>query len=307
MPEFQLLDGVEWGRRRENGDRYGASFGYLPEPDKDLETGKDAQIAFYYEWVSGDLEELTFTTAYQKTLHNGKSDRDLLVTKLRYLPANGWDLNGSMWLDFYNGRDDAETSDLEVTQAWLSASRVYKSGSGQDLTYRRTRYPETLRSELLVPPIAQQVADSHYDRLTYSAWYVQHDRDRLHGQLGVFQDQDDEGGNIEFGIEMTDFWVRSSTTDVTVFGTAANHETDAGLRVQHGRSFDGGRWDALYEVARHHYRSIADDRDDLYQHRLRYSRTFSSASNWHSTLYAEGRLWDEESSFSVGFYLQRRF
>jgi len=41
MPEFGVLDGAEWGRRRENGHRFGVSLGYMPEPDEDFESFTD--------------------------------------------------------------------------------------------------------------------------------------------------------------------------------------------------------------------------------------------------------------------------
>ena len=40
MPEFGVLDGIEWTRRRENGHRYGVSVGFLPEPDDGTDPGQ---------------------------------------------------------------------------------------------------------------------------------------------------------------------------------------------------------------------------------------------------------------------------
>ncbi|NJN14531.1 MAG: hypothetical protein HC813_02585 [Planctomycetes bacterium] len=104
MPEFGFLDGVEYGVRRESGHRYGASLGFMPEPGEDFESFNDFQFAAFYEYVSGVREELTLTAGFQKTLHNGTADRDLLIVKGRYLPGKGWDLLATVWIDFYTGK-----------------------------------------------------------------------------------------------------------------------------------------------------------------------------------------------------------
>ena len=59
MPEFGVLDGFEWTHRREGGDQFGASVGFMPQPDDDYESFADFQLAAYYLWVADHREELT--------------------------------------------------------------------------------------------------------------------------------------------------------------------------------------------------------------------------------------------------------
>ena len=106
LSEFGVLDGVEWRVRRRNGHRYGASFGFLPEPDEDFQSGEDLQLAGFYDWVADESEQLSFAAGFQKTLHNGAADRDLFVLRLQRLPRAGWNLFSTLWLDYYTGSDD---------------------------------------------------------------------------------------------------------------------------------------------------------------------------------------------------------
>src|SRR5262249_41669777 len=67
MVEFGVLDGAEWIVRRREGDRYGASIGYLPEPNPEFQTGTDLAISGFYRWVADESEELSAALGYQKT------------------------------------------------------------------------------------------------------------------------------------------------------------------------------------------------------------------------------------------------
>ena len=74
-----------------------------------------------------------------------------------------------------------------------------------------------------------------------------------------------------------------------------------------GRVVGANRWDLLYEIGNHHRLGFPNDRDDIIQQRLRASGNLTHGSGWDISIYAEGVFWDEEVSWSVGFYLQKRF
>ena len=61
--------------------------------------------------VMGEQEQLTLGGGYQKTFHDAKSDRDLFIGKIVYLPDEGWDANATLWVDLYVGKDDLNTSE----------------------------------------------------------------------------------------------------------------------------------------------------------------------------------------------------
>lgn len=304
VPELQVLDGAEWGMRRRNGDRFGASAGFMPQPDDDFESGKDFQLAVYYEWVSGTAEELVVTGALQKTFHSGRADRDLLLGKIRYLPADAWQLNGAVWLDIYDGKDKVKSRDFDVSQAWVTLTRQW-GGSGVDVTFRRAVFPEMLRWEFQ-PLLAQDLADSYFNRLSLGGWQSGKSGRRLHGEVGVWQSQADTGGFGEAGISIPDV-VAGARVDFTGFATLGEFTSDAGVRISCTQMRADGGWDLLYEVAYRHYDNYPSTLDDLIQHRLRVARSFRTDTGWDCSVRGEAHLFDEDFAWTLGVYLQRGF
>lgn len=306
LPQLGLLDGVAYSKRRDNGHRYGGSVGFLPELDDDMHSGEDLQFAAFYRYVDDERERLTATAGFQKTLNRGRMDRDLFVFDVRNLRDGGWDLQASAWLDLYLGRDDAKNQALEVTQAFASASRRFDSGSGFDLTLRRLRFPQQLRKTYpQLPP--QELTDNRYDRIAFTWWLMVDKTQRLHGQVAGYGDEDGDGASAELGIDVQDWLGARSRVDVTAFGSAGDFGSQLGARVTYGRATDNGRWDALYEVSNFHYNGFTAERDDLLQHRVFGSRSFALDAAWFLTLQGGAQLFDSDTAWSAGFYLQRSF
>jgi len=304
--EFGVLDGVEWNYRTNDGQRFGASIGFLPEPDDDFKSLQDLSLAAHYQWVSDDREQWTIGAGFQKTFHNGKSDRDLLVLKANYLPLDGWDFHSTVWVDFYTPKDVEKGAGTEVTQALANLGHHWDTGNGFDLSYRRLRWPEMLRTEFL-PLDPGQLATNRYDRLTLSAWRWLGDASRLHGYVAGFDDQRETGGAAELGLEVHKLFGEDTQTDITGYGTNGEFTTVIGARLNHSSIFDSGRWDLLYDVSVRHFESYPDDGNDLIQHRARLTRDFFSNSGWNLSLYAEAGLWDKDFSGSLGVYYQMSF
>jgi hypothetical protein len=306
MPEFGVLDGVEWQQRQENGNRYGASFGFLPEPDGEQQTGHDLQVAGWYRWVYDDSEHLSLTGGFQKTLHDGTSNRDLFIAKMHWVPADGWTLRGSTWVDYYDSRDDLKDSGLGLTRSLLSLTRRWEGNRGVDLRFRHDSFPETER-EVSGGPILAELADDRVERVSMSAWRPAGKDSLLRAEVGAWVDEEDRGGDVELGIEVDDWYLERSRTSLALFAARGSFTTLAGVRVVYGREIGRGRWDLLYELAGHHLDGFADERDDLLQNRLRGSRVFDLAGGWRFSPYVEADYWDEELAWSLGFWLQRRF
>ncbi len=297
MPEFGVLDGAEWSRRRENGDRYGISVGFMPEPDDDFESLSDLQIAVFYQWVADVREEMTVGVGFQKTWHDGASDRDLMVVKLRRVPKGTWHAHATVWLDFANG--------FSVTQAVASLNRRFSGGDSIAFTYTRILFPDLLRNEFL-PVSAEELANGHHDRLAADGGIQLAVGRRLRGHVSAWTDEDGNGGTAEVGLEFDDLFLDHSHTEISLFGALAQFENTAGVRIVFGRTVGTNRWDVLYEIGNHHRKGFPDDRDDIIQQRLRASGNIVHSSGWDISIYAEGVVWDEVS-WSVGFYLQKRF
>lgn len=306
MPEFGILDGIEWVRRTPDGHRFGASIGYLPELDNELRTGDDLQFAGFFHWTADDLERLTVDVGYQKTFHDAKADRDLFVLKSRWIPDDEWDLIGTVWLDYYYGRDDLKGNGLSVSQAFFAATRRYDDGSGYDVTYRRYEFPETLRYEF-EPFYPQDLADDQVDRLAIGGWTGARGARRTHGELSGWVDESDSGGAAELGFGFPDVFFERDELDVTVFASLGSYTNAIGVRADLGRATDNGRWDVLYEFSNQHIHYRDNDADDLHQHRVRGSHSFFLGSRWTVQLHADALLFDDDFSWAVGFHVQKSF
>ncbi len=306
MPELGVLDGLEWSQRRDNGHRFGASVGYLPELNDDFESFEDFQLAAFYEWVVDPRGATTLAAGFQKSWHEGSPDRDLLVLDGRSLPGDGWDLQANAWIDFYHGRDDIKGSGIEVTQALVSAGRRMPSGNGFDLSYRHQRFPEMLRQEFQPLP-ANELADNRLDRLAGSGWIWSGTAARLHGQASAFDDEDGTGGALDLGLERQQLFGAGGRGDVTLFGTAAPTESVLGARLSYGVLGEDRRWDAYYEISHHHQLGFPDDADDLFQHRFGVSHGFWTATGWNASFHADTVVWDTEVSWSLGCQVERSF
>jgi len=306
MPEFGVLDGVECTARLDDGDRYGASIGYMPEPDGDYDTGSDFQVAAHYRWVYDESERFTAAAGYQKSFHNAAADRDLFVGQVLYLPPEGWTFNGTAWVDLYTGGDDDKGSGLEPTQVLASTGRRWSNGSSVELTYSRIAFPEIERNEF-TPVTDAQLADDHNDRLALVSRKRTSEDTRVRGVLGGWVDEDEGGGDLELALEIEELAFERDLTEFVVFGSKGRFTSTVGGRLWLGLDATNGRWRFGYEFAQHRLDGFTDDNDDLPQHRVSASRDFHTPSGWSFSGHVDASLWDHENSVSAGFYLQRSF
>jgi hypothetical protein len=303
LVELGVLDGAEWIARRRNGHRYGASVGFLPEPDEEFQTGSDLQLAGFYQWVADESEQLAFTAGYQKTFHNGATDRDLLVARFQRLPRLGWTVFGTAWIDVYTEGDDVKGTLFGLTQADLAVGRRFEGGSSLDLVFRHLEFPEIEREEFL-PVDDDQLDDDHSERLALTSRWQMTNETRLLTRVGVWVDEDEEGGDAELGLDLREVWGGRDFTDVSAFGSRGRFSKSVGARLTFGRFLDNGRWALAYELAQNRLDGFNSNNDDLPQHRLRFSRDHTLGA-WDLSWRLEGLVYDDENALQFGLYLQR--
>lgn len=306
MPEFGLLDGGAVDYRREGGDRFGASLGWLPTLDEDLDTLANLQIAAWYLWTSDVSERFTIGVGFQKTWRRLDADRDLFVLKTRWLPVDGWNAAATTWIDLYDNRDVGKDA-VELTRANASIGREWQRTGGVSLAYDHEEYPLLLRPELPQTILPQTLLDAHQDRLTASANWYRGETGRVYLRATGWTDEERTGGAADLGFS-ADGWLqagaRSGLAGYLVHGLTS---TTIGVRLEHGTGFAGGRLDALYELGFVHNEGFPDNRDDIVQHRLAGLWSTDLGGEWSGLLHADGTLYDQELSFALGFYLQRHF
>lgn len=306
MPEFGVLDGIEWSTRTSRGNRFGFSTGYMPEPDSQQDTGDDYQFGAWYRWVKDESEILSASAGYQKTFHEWDADRDLVIANFQYLPPNRWNYNATAWVDFYTSSDSAKGAGAELTQVYANAYRRFQSGSTASFTYTHLAFPEIDRNEFR-PVTDEQLADDHNDRIAFSGTKRLARRTRLYTTIGGWSDEDEDGGDGEFGIGVDDLIMDQSQVDISVFGSRARYTSTFGTRAGFDVYTRGGRWAFDYEFAKNQLDGFAADNDDLPQHRARITRDVSTDSGWDFSAYVEGQFWDSEAAALLGVYLQRSF
>lgn len=308
MPEFGVLDGAQWSKRLENGHRYGISLGFMPEPNEEFSTLDDLQIAAYYRWSANESERFTVANGFQKTWNNGDADRTLMVTKVRYLPARGWDFNSTTWVDFYSDSDAVKGRGSELTQARLSTSRRWESGDGLEVTYSLVRFPELLRNEFTLEPLNLiPLLEARASRLGARGWTYLNENRRLHGRLGVWDDEEDSGFDGEIGMDMGGRVLGNGRVDLSGFYTAGQFSYVAGGRLSLSRAVESGTWDVFYELADHHQIGFLDDFDDIIQHRFGVGGIVNSADGWNLSARVWSVLFDSEASISASLFLQKSF
>lgn len=306
MPEFGLLDGVELGMRREGGDRFGVSFGYLPQLDDDMDTFADLQLAAWYVWNQDVAERLSFGIGYQHTWHRLDNDRDLVLLKARYLPADGWDLSSTLWVDFYNSADVVKDSSVEITRANVFAVRRWQD-KGIEAFYDHEAYPDVVRKELPQFILPATLQGAHVDRVSVHGWTGGGELPRWFSRVTGWVDEERTGGAVELGVELRDLLAERSQTTIALFDMQGPRSTMVGVRLQHGGSFSYGRLDLLYELGFVHFESTPADRNDLFQHRLAAMLSTDLGGGWDASFTGDGTLYDDRASFGIGIYVQRLF
>jgi len=306
LPELGLLDGIEWSRRLDSGDRLGLSAGFQPENDPAQSSIEDFQVSISYRWIYDDSEQLSAAAAFQKTLHQADGDRDLVIGKFQYLPGDGWSVHSVGWFDFYTTDDANKGEGIEVTQALLSAGKRWADGSALHAVYSHIAFPELKRDDNL-PVTAAQLAHDHNDRLALHPRLALSDSTRLHGTTAVWVDQNDEGSDHLLGVEFDDLFAARSVIDLAGFATDAKFVQIVGARASFSRSFDLGRWGFEYELANSRFVGFSSNNDDLAEHRLRLFTDLFLSGGFNLAVHVDTFLWDDENSLSAGFYLQKNF
>jgi hypothetical protein len=306
MPELGVVDGAEYAHRLSNGDRFGFSAGFLPEPDPNMDTFDDFEVSASYRWVYDDSEQLSAALGLQQTLHDWNTDRDLMIAQFQYLPLTGFTFTTTAWIDYYTSGDAAKGQGVELTQAYADTGRNWSDGSSLHLTYSHIAFPEIDRDEFRFVT-AQQLADDHNDRVSLQSRLRVARTTRVHGVVGAWADQDEAGGDGELGFQIDQVIFDNLSFDLTGFGVQGKFVDVLGGRIELDRTFDGGAEMLVYELTNNRFEGFTNDNDDLPTHRVRAAADFYMPSGWTISGHVDAQAWDNETSVTIGFYVQRSF
>jgi hypothetical protein len=304
VPALGLLDGAEWVRRSPGGDRYGASLGFLPQPDPQLESAEDLALSGFYEWNQDESEELSARIAYQKTFHNWSADRDLVVLEGRYLPRRGWKAFLTSLIDLYSSGDELK-SGVELTQARLSVWRDF-SHQGVRFTAYSQRFPQ-IDGDLVPVLSLVQLADQRTERASIDLWTDLFPHARLLAGGGGWIDEEDDGADANVGLELQDLWSERDRLQLGAFLTQGKFTDVLGWRAALDQPLAGGQARVAYEYAWQDIVGFLDENDDLPQQRLSLSQDWFTAEGWSLTMRADWVLFDDDQGLWLGFFVQKTF
>ena len=307
MPQFGVLDGVEWGRRERGANGFGVSLGFQPEPDPNYDSGHDFQIAGWYRWVSDPTELASAAVGYQKTWHNGAADRDLVVIDAHYLPADGWRFLGTAWIDIYTSGDEPKDSGPEVTQLIATASNDLDGAGSLSFVYSHLAYPLLDRNEFFPPLLEEQLADEGIHRLRADLLLNLQTRLRLLSRFGLWADEDDEGADGELGFELDGLVGPQSRFRASAYGTDGEFTTSLGFRAALGMDFDPARVDVSYDAANQRQVGFSSDSDDFRYQRLRLSTGWRPRANLSLSAYVDAVIREGTTGYAGGVFAQWTF
>lgn len=306
FPEFGLVDGFEYARRTESGDRFGFSAGFLPEPTDELRTGRDLAGALFYRAVFGADEELALGTGYQKSWHEGQADRDLFVGNVAWRASSRLFVHAAAWIDYYGGADDLKAPGFEVTQ--LSANAAYRSPAGHSLGFfgSLVRWPQVLRSEFASLP-DEEIRNGEVQRVGLYASRKLSEHTRLSGRADVWRDQDDDGSNGDLRLSLRDLLFERGEVSFSGYFTRGKFSSGLGLRSSATKRFAESQVVLAFDVANLEQDSDFAGTQDLLQSSLRAEWDTTLGAAWDLSLFLEERFGDQQDSTALGFLLQRRF
>lgn len=306
FPELGVLDGVDMTQRLGEGSIAGASVGFLPEPFPDMQTGKDFQTSLYYRRFLGEDDRLQLGGAYQKSWHEGAPDRDLFIVTLDDSPDQEFSAYASAWIDYYTSGDEIKGSGFELTEVHAGARWRPSLDTGYGVSLTQIRFPELARNEFQ-PLTAQELADNHVRRVGVDGYTAVGEKQRLSGRLDAWQDEDQSGfgGNVRYG--RRDWLVDQGEVAFSLFFDEGQFSSVLGARIDAWSFRESGNWRWTYEASRHENTDFSGVDDTLLQHLVRASWDRSLGKDWTLSLSGDVRFGDEQDSYSLGIFLQRRF
>jgi hypothetical protein len=306
FPEFGVLDGVEYGHRFGGGDRIAASVGYMPELDAEMRSGTDLQAAASYRFVSGPAEDYSAGVGYQKTWHEGEADRDLLIAQGDAHFTDSLSVFGTAWIDYYDSGDEIKSPGFELTQLQAHGRYAFGSDGGVGLHLSHVRWPELKRLEF-TPQLPSLILDSRVTRLGLNGWTRVSSAIRLSGRVDRWEDETDDGGSFDLRADGTDLLWERGNLGLGIFHSVGAFTTATGMRLSASHFFAPSFLRIDWESANYDQETTLDGTIGLLQHALRANWDTTFGNGWNLSLSGESRFGDEQKSYGLGFFLQKRF
>lgn len=305
LPQLGLLDGVECVQLLANGDRLGASAGFLPEWTAQADSGKDLAFALFYRGFAGSDRELSFAAAAQKSWHEGQRDRDLLLGEIDWAPTPATFLRASAWVDFYDGADAPKANEVELTEAHASGGSSFGEHSGAELSYSHVRWPVLLR-EPPAPVLPSTLSDGRLDRAGVRAWFDLAARTRMWARVDAWESASDRGHSVELSCDVREALREQCDLEFTLIESDAQFSSLVGARLGARTPTSWGAWRLAYEFTDHQQHDFDGEQRHLLQHAALGSCDARLGDAWSLAVRADLRFGEQIEATTVSLHLQGR-
>ncbi|MBL8755715.1 MAG: hypothetical protein JNK15_20635 [Planctomycetes bacterium] len=305
LPELGLVDGAEVVRRYTGGLRFGGGFGAYPRPFPARATGDDTGVHLFADWQADRARSAAAAIGLQKTWHRGAPDRDLVLLRGEWRPAQGMWLLGSAKLDWYTGSDVVKGSGLELTEAMLQ-SRWDGKTFGAGLTASRFTWPELKRAEYQALP-ADLVRDGFVDRFGWNGRWRASDRLSLRGRADVWRDQARDGTTFGLDGDWRGLWNDTSSVAVALFRNDGGYAAGPGARVTLRDRIGACSWRAGWRWYSYELDGLVTGPEDYVRQSIEVGLSCPLGMRGDLDLSAERWFGDREDAFALGFFVQWRF
>jgi hypothetical protein len=278
----------------------------LPNPfDYDF-TAEDPALFVYHGMRFGELEQFRFTWAYQKTWHEGSSDRDLVLGVLDWRPLDAWSVHASVWVDYYGSDADFKSSGFELTEAQLSTSYRLDADTGLGAGYSSIRWPELERQEFRGVPV-ELLEDGHLQRFYASVYRNLGEHLRLDARIDHWNDTEDSGTGGDLRVALRELLWTGGEVSATFFHIEGANTEGNGVRLRAQKSWADVALFGGYELSHQEFETLFDDEEEAWLHALNADFSWYLTRDLDLTLRVDRRFGDAQDAWSVGFYSQLRF
>ncbi len=306
VPEFGVLDGLEWSRPTGRGTRIGLQLGALPEPTAAMETGKDFAAGAFVRYDDHEEGRLSAVLAYRRTWHHGDRDRDLFVATLDWRPSDAWFTYANFWVDWYGGADRIKDHGLDLTEAHFGVDWRPHADFGAGATYDHTRWPEMKRFEFpgLDP---DRLRDSRVDRLSLRFDRRFSERVSGYARADVWKDQDTSGNGGELAVTLHDLVFEDGQVSLAAFRTAGSFSSGPGLRLSAMKFLSAAVLRASLEWTRHDARGLVGGTVTLDEFAFIFDLDLSLGRRTSLGFQLDQRFGEGQEAVTAAIYVQHGF
>ncbi len=306
VPELGTIDGVESALVMENDVSIGGGVGLYPRSYPERDWSEDVGFHMFIDYRPKGERRLSATLGYQKTWHDGKVDRDLVVGKVNLAPTKSTWLSGSFKADLYTPGDPVKGTGPGLTELWLFGRYAPTQQKwGTSLSLSHYSYADVKNRDFAGLP-RDLVADGHVERADLSGWYDLRQDLRATARVNFWTDQIGNGKGGELDLD----WDRVGGSNVTlhadVFLAEGAFSKGEGFRIEARPTFGDVFVNAGYEFFHFEPTGLASGSESQIRHTLRGGVNWSWRKMYYSAT-LDYMFGDAQNTYSLGLFAQYRF